>query len=154
MQTSLTKLLGAAILSAACLGGSVLAEDQIWKWRDAQGVWHFSSQAPPNVTAERVSIRHSTTLPVPVANTGDSAAVGAGTKPGATTGGSADKEAFVGPESANCKAVKASIAILEASAKVSMDRDGDGQSEDLTAQEQLDELRSRQQQAKVFCAAA
>lgn len=48
------------------LGG--WAEDQpitVYKWRDAQGQWHYADEAPPGVDAEAVEVQPGTVLPEP-----------------------------------------------------------------------------------------
>lgn len=134
---------------ASALAAGVAAEDQIFKWRDAQGVWHFSSNAPEGVGAERVSIRHSQTVtapkPVLTGENGQSAdATKVTTAPGAVNG----------PQSANCKAAQDAVAVLSNNARVKMDSNGDGIEEELSAQQQLEELERRRAQARVYCAEA
>ena len=140
----------AVLFLATLISAGALAEDQIFKWRDAQGVWHFSSNAPEGVAAERVSIRHSQTVanPVPAPTpTDDAAGTGSATA-------SAAKGSIIGPQSANCKAAQDAVAVLSNNPKVAMDMNGDGTQEELTAQQQLEELERRREQAKVYCAEA
>lgn len=139
----------ALLLLATVISTGALAEDQIFKWRDAQGVWHFSSNAPEGVGAERVSIRHSQTVLAPdtkPAPTDDAAS--------ATATASTGKGGIIGPQSANCKAAQDAVAVLSNNPRVAMDSNGDGKQEELSAQQQLDELELRREQAKVYCTEA
>ncbi len=143
-----TALLSLALALGACTLAQ--AEEVIYKWRDAAGVWHFSSLAPKNVKAERVSIRHSSTVPASPAKITDLSA-GGGQDVGKPKNPTAARDNLIGPESANCKAARDSVTILETSPNVSMDTDGDGTQEVLNAQQHLEELERRKQQSKVYC---
>lgn len=37
----------------------------VYKWRDAEGHWHFADQAPPGVDAEAVQVAPGTVVPEP-----------------------------------------------------------------------------------------
>lgn len=151
MNRKSAALLVAALVGASFISAAVVAEDQIYKWRDAQGVWHFSSNAPEGTNAQRVSIRHSTTVvaadPVPVTGEDGTTAVTPPTAAAGTAG-------MIGPKSANCKSAKDAVTILTASPKVMMDADGDGKQEELTAQQHIEELERRKAQVKAYCAEA
>ncbi len=141
-----------ALLLLTTLGSTaIVAEDQIFKWKDAQGVWHFSSNAPDGVGAQRVSVRHSQTVPDPLPAPAAAAGTSTGTVAAAPATGAAG---FIGPQSANCKVAREAVMVLENSPKVSMDSNGDGVQENLTAQQQLEELERRRAQSKVYCAEA
>ncbi len=142
MNAKITLLL---VALTACAGS--LAEDQIFKWRDKQGVWHFSSNAPEGVGAQRVSVRHSTTVPDPVVTP---APASEADKASAT----AAAGQIIGPQSANCKAARDAVTVLETSPRVSMDANGDGEQEVLSAQQQIEELERRRAQSKIYCAEA
>lgn len=139
----------ALLLVVVFVCGSALAEDQIFKWKDAQGVWHYSSNAPEGVNAEKVSIRHSVVTPAkptqPVSSEGGAATAN-------TTGGTAAANKVSGPESSNCKLSREAVVVLENNPRVSMDLNGDGVQEPLTYEQHLAELERRRQQAKVYCA--
>lgn len=141
----------ALLLLAAMCSTAIVAEDQIFKWKDAQGVWHFSSNAPDGVGAQRVSVRHSQTVPDPEPAPATTSGAPDGTTATASATGAAG---FIGPQSANCKVAREAVAVLENSPKVSMDSNGDGVQEELTAQQQLEELERRRAQSKVYCAEA
>ncbi len=138
-----------ALLLVVVIGcGSALAEDQIFKWKDAQGVWHYSSNAPEGVNAEKVSIRHSVVTSAkapPVSSEG-------GTSAATTAGGTAASTRISGPQSSNCKLSREAVVVLENNPRVSMDLNGDGVQEPLTSEQHLAELERRRQQAKVYCA--
>ncbi len=136
----------ALLLLATLASAGAFAEDQIFKWRDAQGVWHFSSNAPDGVVAERVSVRHSKTVPTDPQPTAPAADGAAGIKT------AAKGDSFIGPGSANCKAARDAVTVLENSPRVTIDSDGDGVQESLSAQEQIEELERRRAQAKIYCA--
>jgi len=138
------------MLLALAVSAGTLAEDQIYKWRDARGVWHFSSNAPEGVGAQRVSVRYSTTLPDPVVKPAapDDAAKASQAAATAAAG------QIIGPQSVNCKAARDAVIVLETSPKVSMDSNGDGVQEVLTAQQQIEELQRRRAQSKIYCAEA
>lgn len=60
------KVLISAIL---VLAAPALAQQSVWKWRDADGVVHFSDQPVPG--AERVPLRTQTYTPTPVTPTAE-----------------------------------------------------------------------------------
>ena len=138
----------AVLLLATLVSAGAVAEDQIFKWKDAQGVWHFSSNAPEGVGAERVSIRHSGTVVEPAVAPVAAGDATAGSAPATAT---ADRSTIIGPQSVNCKAAQDAVAVLSNNPKVAMDSDGDGKQEELTAQQQIEELERRRAQAKVYC---
>ncbi len=145
MNAKITLLL---IALTACAGS--LAEDQIFKWRDKQGVWHFSSNAPEGVGAQRVSVRHSTTVPDPVVTPTPASEADKASQAAAT----AAAGQIIGPQSANCKSARDAVTVLETSPRVSMDTNGDGEQEVLSAQQQIEELERRRAQSKIYCAEA
>lgn len=139
----------ALLLVAVFACSSALAEDQIFKWKDAQGVSHYGSNAPEGVNAEKISIRHSlvtTEKPKPpVSSEG-------GTSTANTAAATAASSKVSGPASSNCKLSREAVGVLENNPRVSMDLDGDGVQEPLTSEQHLVELERRRQQAKVYCA--
>ena len=96
----------ALLLSAAALASGPLAAQQVYQWRDAAGVAHFSAQPPSQG-------QHYEARPIDPRDTAPPAAAADGAKPAQA-------------EDTACAAARANLALLQGNAQLMVDSDGDG----------------------------
>jgi hypothetical protein len=105
----LVRLLSAACLPALLLSAP-LAAQQVYKWKDAQGVTHFTAEPPPKGAAfEAREVDHHQAV-APPADAGDDAPA-----PKARSG-----------EDPACATARGNLALLDGDRQVTVDSDGDG----------------------------
>ena len=105
--------LGAALaLAGLSVGHAQQAASEVYQWKDANGVTHYS-QTPPDKGAytQRVIAQNGSAAPV------------AQTAASGTTATTADAAASANPQ---CATARKNIAALEGKAAVQQDTDGDG----------------------------
>ena len=164
-------LAGSIVLFAILASAASAAE--FHKWRDENGVWHYSETPPEDRASTPVAVdTYQPALPPPVTPlaTASSAAAPAATtsatdaaasQPGPAPATAAQPAAPVDPATvprlglkdrkANCDRTRLNVATLENYAKVTLDRNNDGEPETLTDAEHLAELEKARAQVKVFC---
>lgn len=120
-----------------------LASEHYFKWQDANGVWHYSQQPPPDgVESERISIASGRTeaapLPTAPADGGADAA-------GSGTSAEADRRRM-----AACENARANVATIQNNPKVTM-LDPDGTERTLTPEETRRQLEAAKAQITLHC---
>ena len=109
---------------------AIHAENQsVYKWTDENGVTHYTQQPPAGEQFERQDVR------VPQAARADEKAADADAK----------------PESDMCLRVRANLKVLEESQVVTMDIDGDGAPDTLSAEQRQAQLDIAKQQMAAYC---
>lgn len=104
----------ARVLTALVLAGLALsASAQVYKWKDAKGVTHYGDAPPARVKA--TAVRTAPAPKAPAAPTGTPAAA-------AAPGGA-------GAQSAQCTTARKNLGLLQGSAPVGVDANGDGKPE-------------------------
>ncbi len=99
-----------ALLLPALFLSAPLAAQQVYKWKDAQGVTHFTAEPPPQgAKYEAREVDHHQAV-APPAETGDAAP-----QARAPTG-----------EDPACAAARANLALLDGDRQLTVDSDGDG----------------------------
>ena len=103
-------LLLPALLGAMSLASPPLAAQQVYKWKDAAGVTHFTAEPPPKGQHyEAREVDHHDAVPLaPQAATGDDGARRATT------------------EDPGCATARSNLELLKGTAKVTVDSNGDG----------------------------
>jgi hypothetical protein len=131
MRRALPVLICLLLMSPAVLS------EQFYKWQDEKGVWHYSAKAPKDQPADKLKVRSSS-------GSGDA---------DAEEGEEEEKPAAKGetPESANCKAAKSNLEILNNNQTVSKDLDGDGEAENLSLEQHQEEIAFAERQIAAFC---
>lgn len=129
-----------AALAATLIVGSASAAE-IYRWKDAKGVVHFSQTPPENgrkyETVKNEFAGSSATAParpaVAPATTANAAtpALAAAATTGTTTAAAANTQ-----ESAACKRARENLAVLDGQNSVQMDTDGDGQPDKILSNEE------------------
>jgi hypothetical protein len=116
-------LAGAALLAAPAFAG------EVYQWKDANGVTHYSQTPPKQGKYETRSIYHRQQ-----AATGDAAA------------------AAPAAESSQCTTARKNIELLQSGAPLRMDSDGDGKPDrDLNDSERAGQLQIAQTVVRVNC---
>lgn len=122
---------------------TVHADDQVYRWVDANGVPHYSDSPPPDdaVSAREITVRAAPPAAPTSEGEGGSAATAA---PAATS-----PSAIAASRQQFCQRAKDNLKTLQESGDVMQDVDGDGV-QDLLSAEQRDAERKRAQNAINF----
>ena len=137
-------ILTLAILGLAALGAatSALAAGEVYKWTDDAGVVQYTDYAPEGRAFEKLkstgSKAPSAVEPVVPAAEGDEAA-------------NAAPAPAPGTAEANCASARQNVENITRFPDVSMDRDGDGTPEKLTAEQRTAELERNQTLVTLYC---
>ena len=113
------------------LAASGALAQEIYTWRDADGVVHHSDTAPPKGKFETRTIRQTTSA-------GPAAAEGA-----------TDDKAKARAEA--CALARKNVEVINGNATIRMDLDGDGTAETLTAEQRAAALSQAQAQSDLTC---
>lgn len=105
-----------ALLAGTTVGSAAAAE--IYRWKDAKGVVHFS-QTPPKGVANAKKVENVFTAPRPAATTTTATT----TAPAATA---TTASAGAGADNPACVRARENLAVLDGQNSVQMDTDGDG----------------------------
>jgi hypothetical protein len=123
--------LGATIALAALSIAAVADAQQVYSWKDAKGVTHYSDSPPPagaktkrEIQVPAVAPAVATVSRAPAAQVAK-AADAAATKPAKPV----ETEAQRAAREANCKTAQANLAILQGKSAVAVDEDGDGKND-------------------------
>jgi hypothetical protein len=134
-------------LAALLLAGSAAAQ-QFYKWKDANGVTHYTTTPPPaGQDASRLAVKPGNPEP-PVDTSTSTATDPAGATPAGGPGRSADATAL---RNAACITARGNLSTLQNNIMVSMDKDGDGTMEMLTPEEQDAQIARAQRQVETVC---
>lgn len=143
----------ATAVATAALFASGLASAEIYKWKDADGVVHYTDSPPPKGTSvDRVSVRQGPVTAAPAAEQAPAAATASAAAPG--TAGQASPEATAQVAKlreqacANARARAQQLANLPS---VAMDLDGDGKAEELNADQHAAQLERANQSVAQYC---
>ena len=135
-----TLLLGSL---AILLSLAAHSADKVYKWKDANGVVHFTDTAPPQGTQfDNVQVK------------GGAAAI-TETKPEPGMGEPADstdatQTAAASPDKARCDEAKGRVALLQSKSDVSMQQQ-DGKAARLSKEQRATELTVAQSQVTAYC---
>lgn len=130
MRRVLPLVIGLLMMSPAVMS------EQFYKWKDESGAWHYSAKPPKDQPADKLKVRSSGKTAV--AEEEEEA-------------DGKEKAKTDTPESANCKAARANLDVLNSSEKVSKDTDGDGEPETLSLEQHQEEIALAEQQISAFC---
>lgn len=131
------------LLAAAC----PLALAQAYKWKDAQGVTHYSDSPPPGNSAKVERIKMSGSAVAPAGTTAAPAPARASTAPAPSTGPVADTPAN---RAKLCDQLRKNMDVLTKEAIVSVD-DGKGGSRQLDANARKSQVEQTQAQMTLYC---
>jgi hypothetical protein len=143
-----------ALLAIALLASPVLAQ-QVYSWKDAKGVTHYSDSPPPEsaTKARTIAVPPS---PPPVANvqpgTPPARASTAVAAPAVQTPDPAAAQALADQRAAQCKRAQENLRVLQTNAAVAVDNDGDGKNDAvLNAEERTAQTASMQAAIQATC---
>jgi hypothetical protein len=129
-----------ALLTLAATGP--VAAQQYYKWKDANGVTHYTKTPPPAGTeAERLAVQAAPASPA-AAPDAEAPAQGDGMTAEATQ-----------KRGAACEAARNNLTTLQDNPFVSLDKDGDGKPELLTTEEHNAQLAIAREQVRTLCPA-
>jgi len=133
-----TALLAPTLLALLLVALPLAAEEPVFTWVDAQGVRHYSQTAPTDgVRYEVRGVRNE-----PVGTTAP------------TTPEPAIRAAVSPEDQRSCERARLSLAQLDSEQPLTMDRDGDGTAEPLSAEDRAAQRRLAEQAVRAFCPAA
>lgn len=130
---------GAALaLAGLSVGHAQQAASEVYQWKDANGVTHYSQTPPEKGTyTQRVIAQNGSAAPV------------AQTAASGTTATTADAAASANPQ---CTTARKNIAALEGKLAVQQDSDGDGKPDKtLSDAERASQLEFAQAAVKAYC---
>jgi hypothetical protein len=156
-------ILAIAVL-ATVLAGSASAE-QFYKWKDADGVTHYTSTPPPKgIDSSRVAVSGSSRSRVDQSLDTQAPASSPATPASSTTptndanrderlaqGEDRTAEAIQKRRDTACETAKQRYDVLSNNAAVEWDRDGDGVAEPLDVKEHAAEMEKAQQSIGFYC---
>lgn len=127
-----------AIAILGLVAASAAQAGEVYKWTDDKGVVHYTDAPPEGRDFEK----KKAVAPAPA------------TAPQAESEAEPKAEAAParqGSAQANCEAARRNVENMERFAEISMDRDGDGTPEKLTAEQREEELTRHRALVDVFC---
>lgn len=130
MRRALPVLICLLMISPAVLS------EQFYKWQDEKGVWHYSAKPPKDQPADKLQVRSSAGHPEDEEEEEEEAA---------------NKPKTEAPESANCKAARNNLYVLNTNREVAKDLDGDGEAETLTLEQHQEEIALAERMIAAFC---
>jgi cell division septation protein DedD len=138
-----TLILLAGLSLAATTG---LAAEHYFKWQDANGVWHYTQQPPPEgVASERINVATGRAEPAPAP-----APANASPEAAATAANNAEVEKR---RREACQAARANVATIEANPTVTM-LNADGTQRTLSPEETQRQLELARAQVTLYCSPA
>jgi hypothetical protein len=132
-------LAAALTLAGLSVGHAQQAASEVYQWKDANGVTHYSQTPPAKGAYTQRMISHDGST-APVVQTAAS---------GATATTTADAGASTNPQ---CTTARKNIAALEGEAAVQQDTDGDGKPDKtLSDAERASQMEFAQAAVKAYC---
>jgi hypothetical protein len=143
----LLSVLALPLLAAAAGNG------RVYTWKDANGVTHFSDSPPPASvkSARQITVRGDTPVAAAAQDTGDTPAPPAaeGTPPAGT--GAAQLTDSPEARQQVCEQARRNADLLEGQQQVSMDVNGDGSNQVLTAEQRQEQLAQARERVAFYC---
>ena len=151
-----------AILVIAVLGAAVAGSasaEQFYKWKDANGVTHYTSTPPPKgVESSRLAVSGGSRSRIDQSIDTQATAAEPATAAGDANGGQRlaqgeerTAEAIQKRRDTACETAKQRYDVLANNAAVEWDRDGDGVAEPLDVKEHAAEMEKAQQSIGFYC---
>ncbi|HET6436131.1 MAG TPA: DUF4124 domain-containing protein [Xanthomonadaceae bacterium] len=129
-----------------------LAHAQVYQWKDAQGVTHYSDAPPPKGQYDARYIHNQVPAPVPAPA---SASATADAPAGQAADAPADAAEVAARVKANCDVATANFARLQSGDPIGPDADGDGKPDKtLGEDERAEQVRAARRDIANWCNAA
>lgn len=128
---------------AICLLATLVAAtpahaEKFYKWQDADGVWHYSNKPPKDQPAEALTVRSK-----------------GATQSDEERAEQARKEKARGgvpvATAEQCTKLRENLKVLDSATSVRIDRNADGEAEDMSMEEQRAEAEKTRRQIERFC---
>ena len=134
-----------AIAALVCAGDA--NAQKFFKWKDADGVTHYTTTPPPDgQQADRLAVDPAPARPL----ADDAPAEGEARDPGVPA--EARSSTAMEQRNAACITARSNLGTLESNPFVTMDKDGDGKQELLTVDEQNAQIARAREQVRTLCA--
>jgi hypothetical protein len=125
-------------------GTGLASAEQYYKWKDADGVWHYTTTPPPkDVTADKVAVSRGPLqpiAPVPAEGEGEPA-----------TDEARKVEQVRAQIRQACDRARANVAVLQETVDVEADTNGDGKLEKIEGAGRARELERARQLEQAYC---
>ena len=152
-----------ATLAAVLLAATAAQAGEVYQWKDARGVTHYSDSPPPaKAEAKNVRTRDlgaeaaASATATPVVSSASKPATAAAPVAAATAAATTDAPA-IDPAlaKANCEAARTNLQRLKSGGYVGVDDNGDGQPDQVMSPEEVkSQTAATEGQVKAFCGAA
>lgn len=129
LHTLLFRRVPACLALVALLISLPLAAGELYQWKDAKGVTHYSDAPPPSGSYQNRRIND--------------------TGPRAEAAG--ENDAAVAPESSECSVARANLALLESDGPLRMKSTADGEATILTAEQREAQKKMAEASIKAYC---
>jgi hypothetical protein len=133
MRTQLAVLVFAALVAA-----TPASAEKYYKWQDANGTWHYGTKPPKDQQAEALTVRAK------AASETEEEAAERLRKEKARNG-------VPVATAEQCAKLRENLKVLDTAVSVRADRDGDGEPEELSMEEQRAEAERTRKQIERFC---
>ena len=117
-----------AAVAAALLACGIASAGDVYQWKDAKGVTHYSDAPPPKGTAKTRTVTVPP-APPPVARVQPAPASTAVARPAVQAPDPALVQALAQQRAVQCKQAQDNLKVLQANAMVAVDKDGDGKND-------------------------
>lgn len=146
----LTPFLATAVLaSAAAFACGSVAAEQIYKWKDADGVVHYTDTPPPKGTeVDKVAVKAGPVPPAPAAEQTPAPGAATAATPATSAQAATQVAALRATACDNARKRQQQLASLPS---VSMDLDKDGTPEQLNAEQHAAQLDRANQAVANYC---
>lgn len=130
--------------------GAVHAQDKVYRWKDADGVTHYSDEPPADGSAEEMEID----VPPPVAappapETSDEQETE--NEPSAAAAEAEAQARLAAERQQACEGAQRNLATLQANPEVTMDTNGDGEAEILTPEQRDAQIAANREAIQTYC---
>ncbi|HQW80313.1 MAG TPA: DUF4124 domain-containing protein [Pseudomonadota bacterium] len=112
--------------------------EKYYKWQDESGAWHYSSKPPKEQQAEALTVRAK------APSQSDDEIAAQARKDKARNG-------VPVATAEQCEKLRANLKVLDSAISVRIDRDGSGESKEMTMEEQRAEAERTRDQIERFC---
>lgn len=145
--------LPAFVFAAAALALAASAGAQVYKWKDSNGITHYSDAPPVGTTYQKVQVNTNVATPVtPAPISGNSANTNSGSQAAAQPASASTAPVRDTPDNRAklCKQLDSNITLLNGSSPV-LSKSNDGPPQNLTDAQRKQALASAQSKKKQYC---
>lgn len=133
---------------ALLAAGAAHAQDKVYRWKDADGITHYSDEPPAEGSAEEMEVNVPPPVAAPPASEADEEAE-AQRESEAADAEAAERLAAENQQA--CEDAQRNLATLQANPEVSMDTDADGEPEILTPEQRDAQIAANRAAIESYC---